>query len=238
MDPDPPLRYPARVKPYSIVYKDALPHGIVAGVCLPADGAPPSESDMAALHPDERSAARHHRGFRLSSYVGGRLAAHAAVRALGGPFTGIGTGPRGAPVAPAGIALSITHKRTLAIAVAAKSEHGDLGVDLEDYGPPRPSIEEHILRPEERTELAPLPDDRKWIALVLRFSIKESIYKALDPYVNRYVGFHEAQVRPDLEGGAAVALYLKNGEGPFEVDARYCWLAGRLVTSARIRRAP
>jgi len=234
MDPDPPLRYPARVKPYSIVYKDALPHGIVAGVCLPADGAPPSESDMAALHPDERSAARHHRGFRLSSYVGGRLAAHAAVRALGGPFTGIGTGPRGAPVAPAGIALSITHKRTLAIAVAAKSEHGDLGVDLEDLEPPREGIASRVLRPEEQEVISRLPEDRQWTATVLRFSLKEAIYKALAPKLQRYIGFEEASVSLRTDGLAAVTLHLTDGPTPAWIGGRFAWLDQAVLSTVRV----
>ncbi len=72
---------------------------------------------------------------------------------------------------------------------------------------------------------------------MLRFSIKESIYKALDPYVHRYVGFHEAEVHPDLQGTARVELRLKNGEGPLQVDARYHWIRGRILTSVRIRPA-
>ncbi|MEZ4241894.1 MAG: 4'-phosphopantetheinyl transferase superfamily protein, partial [Myxococcota bacterium] len=89
----------------------------------------------------------------------------------------------------------------------------------------------------ELEAIADLDDGRRWIALLVRFSIKESIYKALDPYVSRYVGFHEAQVDPDLQGAARVELFLTQGEGPFTVEARYEWLHGRLVTSARIRPA-
>ena len=51
-------------------------------------------------------------------------------------------------------------------------------------------------------------------------------------------GFHEAEVEPDLDGAAVVKLVLTGGEGPFEVDARYEWLQGRLLTSVRIRPAP
>jgi len=211
---------------------------VLAAFHIPDSPDPVPDDVLARLPAAEAAHAQTLKGYRQGQYVGGRLALHRACEQLGEQPSQILSTERGAPDLGPRLVGSVSHKRTLAIGMVARPISGTLGVDLEDYGPPRPSIEEHILRPEERTELAPLPDDRKWIALVLRFSIKESIYKALDPYVNRYVGFHEAQVRPDLEGGAAVALYLKNGEGPFEVDARYCWLAGRLVTSARIRRAP
>jgi enterobactin synthetase component D len=90
---------------------------------------------------------------------------------------------------------------------------------------------------EERTAISELPENRRWIALLVRFSIKESIYKALYPYVRRYVGFHEALVEPDVQGSAKVELRLAKGEGPFRVEARYEWLHGKLLTSARIKPA-
>lgn len=122
--------------------------------------------------------------------------------------------------------------------MVANARDGTLGVDLENYAPQRLSIAGHILTESEEADIAQMPDDRKWISLLIRFSIKESIYKAVDPYVRRYVGFHEAIVAPDLHGRAVVQLQLKGGEGPFEVDARYEWLHGRLLTSVRIRPTP
>jgi 4'-phosphopantetheinyl transferase EntD len=113
---------------------------------------------------------------------------------------------------------------------------GTLGVDVEDYAPARPGIAEHVLVQEELDAIRDLPDDRRWIAMLVRFSIKESVYKALDRHVRRYVGFHEAIVRPDVQGNVEVKLALEHGEGPFIVDARFEWLQGRLLTSARIRR--
>lgn len=136
---------------------------------------------------------------------------------------------------PSSLAGSISHKRDLAIGMASQSANGTVGVDLEDYAPARPGIASHVLSEAEQAAIAELPENRRWIALLVRFSIKESVYKALDPYVHRYVGFHEAMVDPDLQGSARVELNLANGEGPFEVDARYEWLYGRLMTSVRIK---
>ena len=113
---------------YQTIFKDALPYGIVVGVALPPDGAAPDEQVLQKLHPDEQIVAGAHRGFRLASFVGGRLAAHGAIQGLGGPFTGIATDAHGAPVPPTGISLSITHKRHMAIAIAARSDLGALGL--------------------------------------------------------------------------------------------------------------
>jgi phosphopantetheine--protein transferase-like protein len=119
--------------------------------------------------------------------------------------------------------------------MVARSADGTLGVDLEDYLPERSSIAARVLTEAERTTVAQLPAAQRWIGILVRFSIKEAIYKALDPYVQRYVGFEEAEVHPDLQGLAAVELRLQEREGPYRVDARYCWLRGKILTSVRIR---
>ena len=68
-----------------------------------------------------------------------------------------------------------------------------------------------------------LPPELRWRGVVARFSIKESIYKAIDPFVQRYVGFKEAHVELGDEASpvreARVRLSLAQGEGPFAVAA-------------------
>jgi len=223
------------VNNYRIVYKDALPHGIVVGVALPEDGAAPDEKALEGLHPDERRSADQHRAFRLASFVGGRLAAHGAIQGLGGPFTAIGCGPRGAPSPPSGVSLSITHKKHLAVAIAARSDLGDLGIDLETLAPEREGIASKILRPEEAERIERLPPDRRWTATVLRFSIKEAIYKALAPRLQRYIGFEEASVSLCTDGHADVDLHLTSGPTPTEIDARFTWLDRAVLSTVRVR---
>jgi len=169
--------------------------------------------------------------------VGGRIALRAAAAQLGQHPPPLLCNERGAPILPSGLVGSVSHKRTLAIGMVAPPSAGSLGVDIVDYGPPRPAVAKKVLQPQEFDSLASLPPDRRWIGTLLRFSIKESVYKALDPYVGRYVGFQEANVALDLEGGATVRLDLTQGEGPFSVDARYEWLHGRILTSVRIKPA-
>ena len=136
---------------------------------------------------------------------------------------------------PAGYTGSISHKRTIAVGMVGRDHEGRLGVDIEDYGPPRPTIETAVLCKEELDVISTLQGEARWMAVLLRFSLKEAIYKAIDPYVRRYVGFHEVCVHPDTNGGAQVRLMLNHGEGPFEVSANYMWLHGRILCSARIQ---
>jgi enterobactin synthetase component D len=224
-------------RPFDVAFHHATPHGVLTAVHLPDSQAPVPDEVLALLPPDEAAHARTLQGFRQPAFVGGRIALRRAAEQLGWKVGPILPDDRGAPVLPKGLAGSVSHKRTLAIGMASTTLMGTLGVDLEEYGPARLGIASHVLTAREIEAIGALPEDRRWIALVVRFSVKESIYKAVDPYVRRYVAFHEAEVDLDLQGGAAVTLTLAQGEGPFRIDARYGWLAGRIVTSARIRPA-
>lgn len=224
-----------RVTLFEPTLHHATRHGIVVGVPIPDARDPVPEAVLARLPPAERDAALALGGYRQVSFVGGRIALRAARRHLGASLDPVLSDARGAPILPAGLAGSVSHKRTLAVAMVSATDGATVGVDLEDYGPARPRILDRILRPEELEDVLPLPPDRQWIAAVTRFSIKESIYKALDPWVKRYVDFHEARVDIDLSGRARVELHLKHGEGPFVVDARFEWWEGRLLSSVTIR---
>lgn len=219
-----------------MAFHHATPHGVLTAVHIPDSPDPVPERVLASLPGPEAAFARELRAYRQVSFVGGRIALRAAAAQLGQQVPPILPDDRSRPRLPPALAGSISHKRDLAVGMVSQAAHGTLGVDLEDYAPQRPSIAGHVLTEAEQATIASLPEGRRWIALLVRFSIKESVYKALDPYVRRYVGFTEAEVDPDLEGRARVALTLANGEGPFTVDARYEWLHGRLLTSVRIRR--
>jgi 4'-phosphopantetheinyl transferase EntD len=212
----------------------ATPHGVVVAVSIPDRPDPVPEAVLATLADAEARHAITLGGYRQVQFVGGRIALREARRQLGAPLGPILPDARGTPVLPTGFVGSVSHKRDLAIAMVALDDGRTLGVDLEEHGPPRPSIAPRVLRPVELEAIAGLPEARAWIQTVLRFSIKESIYKAIDPWVRRFVGFDEAEVHPDLAGRADVTLHLAHGEGPFDIDARYAWWRGRLVTSVRV----
>lgn len=225
------------MQPFTPAFHLGTPHGVVAALHLPDSPAAVDPAVLAELAPEEAAHAATLGGFVQVSFVGGRLALRAARRMVGAPLDAVLPDERGTPVLGRGWVGSVSHKRTLAVAMVARDHEGTLGVDLEDLLPARPSVTERVLRPEEIAQIAELPPELAWNATVLRFSMKESIYKALDPYVRRYVGFHEATVQPTLEGTAEITLHLAHGEGPFAVEGRFQWLEGRVMTSVRIRRA-
>lgn len=222
---------------FSVCLKDAREHGVLIGISLPPTPEPVPEGVLARLFPEEREHARSLRGFTQVQWVGGRLAAQRAVRSLGQEPGPILSGPRGAPLVPPehGVALSIAHKHDMAVALVARVQHGALGVDLEDLAPSRMRVADRVLTPAELETVGQLPKERQWTAVVVRFSLKEAIYKALAPRLGRYIDFSEAEVDPDPDGTAQVRLFLVDGEPPAVLAARYTWLPGRVLSTVRAR---
>lgn len=223
---------------YTSAFVHETAHGTLAAVHIPDRLEPVPEEVLASLPVPEATLARQCRGYRQSQFVGGRLALRHACERFGVLAPPLIATTRGAPVLPEGIVGSISHKGTLAVGLVAAADAGTLGVDLEVETKPKVDVSRHILSETEQERVALLPIDERWKSVLLHFSIKESIYKALDPYVGRFVGFEEAEVEPDDVGRAAVTLRLKGDEGPFVVEVLHERMRGYLLTSARIRFAP
>ena len=138
---------------------------------------------------------------------------------LGYPRCPIVNDERGAPIVPAGAIASLTHKDDLAIALAVKSPAKyRLGVDLEFIGPKEQGVARMILNERELSEYEKLERVQRESFLMVRFSLKEAIYKALDPFVRRYVGFKEVEITQEPSGEFRTSFQLKNAEGPFLVE--------------------
>lgn len=129
---------------------------------------------------------------------------------------------------------SISHKQDRGVALVAASttmdedDHNNLilagiGVDLElTSRPGRPSIAKRILTPSERNALGKnkLPNvNSKDEEVLLRFSLKEAIYKAAHPLLNQYVGFQEAEVTPHANG-TATCQWMLQGDNATLPDKR------------------
>ncbi len=184
---------------YERLFVRAHPFGIIAGVSLPTVKAAVPHEVLARLQPAEHEAALRLEGFRQMEWVGARLAWHAAAAAFGLAPSALLSGTEREPLAPAEVAVSLTHKRDLAVALVGPAHAGALGLDLEGDGRERLRIAERVLREEEMTRLASLPEARRWLELMVRFAIKEAIYKAVHAKLRRFVGFDEARVEVELE---------------------------------------
>jgi 4'-phosphopantetheinyl transferase EntD len=169
-------------------------------------------------------------------FVAGRTALHLALDDFA---PGIGAGRRGAPMMPEGFTGSISHKRGSAIAIVASADRGWVGVDLEQAAPPKIDIARRILTNREQQAL-PADDGipgsarnsfARGRAVTLRFAIKEAIYKAVDPIVERYVGFTEVEL--DVGDGSCTV----RSELPAAIEASWREYAGHWIATARaIRR--
>lgn len=257
---------------YGRAFAMELAHGHCVGVDIPdlraaqimtqGRDAPPARSPLdvewpipvRGLSPDERAHAKGLRGYRRPDYIAGRLALRAALAELGIAADTIGATRRGAPDVPAGAVGSISHKRPFAIALAAHANGWTLGVDLERQQPTKTDISRRVLTDAELAELAALGfgdfGDRAFqLEVVRRFSIKEAIYKAIDPFVERYVGFREVTLHPpsdhaswlgasDAPGSAEVAVHTHLDPPPprpLEVKARVVEFRDHFISSARAR---
>jgi 4'-phosphopantetheinyl transferase EntD len=227
-----------------LAFELTLEHGLCVGVRIPSADAALDEL-VAHLAPEEQAKAARLPRPRRRTWVGGRAAMRQALARLGrgldavtDDVTGIGTDDRGAPVLPPGVLGSITHKEELAAALVTNvaTDGARVGVDLEmDIVRPL-DIATRVLTTGELGEIASLDAAARARAVLLRFSAKEAVYKALDPYVRRYVGFLELEVSPAEDGSAVVRPRLREGEGPFSIEVRWRRFDGVVLTTARVER--
>lgn len=131
---------------------------------------------------------------RRAEYLAGRHAARQLLREAGYSGT-VATGADRAPVWPIGCWGSISHTEKWAIAILTPHHSGlRLGVDIETF---RPDIIRKIATTfttaDERDVLAAshLPYET---ALLIVFSAKESLFKALYPLVQHIFGFEAAKL--------------------------------------------
>lgn len=200
----------------------------------------PTLVSSALLHPEEAALVEAMSPARRATFVAGRLAMRAAMgvtlaeRAPHAGVTPILRTARGAPVLPHAVAGSVSHKHDAALALMAArgtrpsgaSMH--VGVDLEHRPTARdverPSIARRILTAPELDALSALDADplAQRERVIVSFAVKEAVYKAIDPTVQRYVGFTEVALQFGDDGAVAVSLLLPElATGQITVRAHY-----------------
>ncbi|HEX7597593.1 MAG TPA: 4'-phosphopantetheinyl transferase superfamily protein [Polyangia bacterium] len=228
-----------------IVFRLNLVHGRCVGVRLPTEV---NEPILQGLSPEERAFVASLSPTRQPSWIAGRIALHEAFRDLGiepGPILAT---TRGAPALPPDLLGSISHKRTLAVGLAARRQEGEhIGVDLENSPPAlasaqtardqaRPDVRKRVLTQDELQRLEQIPEDSRRRTVILHFSLKEALYKAIDPLVGRHVSFQEASMTPFPDGSVQIALALDPDEGRFCATASWTEIEEHFLTTAQVRR--
>jgi len=166
-------------------------------------------------------------GFRL-----GRLSAHRALRQLGRDDGPILSGTSREPLWPPGIAGSISHAGSIAVALVAPSDRtGGVGIDIEERRP-APELAAQVPRSEERDWIQDSPAERHDELVLALFSAKESIFKAFYPRVGRFFGFEAASLVPTA--GGFQARLVSDLDAEYPVDRHFsvgCRWQGDLVLS-------
>ena len=180
------------------------------------------------LFEEERSFVARAAPARIRDFARGRWCARRSLAGLGLPAVAIPVGADRQPVWPRGVVGSITHTRGLVAAVAARSGAiVGLGIDAEEHAVLEPEVRAFVLTPSE-------PSDGGRIDLV-RFSAKESVFKALHPGLGRWIDFHDVEVEV---AGDGELTFRPGPSGRFLADAlvrlrgRYEVLEAHVVTSA------
>jgi 4'-phosphopantetheinyl transferase EntD len=213
--------------------------GVLAGVPLPAGLEPVSPSVLARLHPKEAAFASEERGRRQIEVAGGRLAFRAAASAFGAEVSSwplLADSAR-VPLGPPGLTVSLTHKEDLAIAFVGTSHSGLVGIDLEGGPRDRSAIMSRVCRPEELAVVQALPEGERWPNVMLRFAVKEAIYKAIAPQLGRFFGFQAARVEVESKERVSITMFLEANDPAYALDSELVWLDdGRLI--ALVRASP
>ncbi|SFD15769.1 4'-phosphopantetheinyl transferase family protein [Pseudoalteromonas denitrificans] len=133
---------------------------------------------------------------RKSEYLAGRYCANKALSQLNIHNANITPGMHRAPIWPKGVLGSISHTKSHAFcAVASNSHYTYLGIDYEELMTEKIAneIKSTIINDAEYSLLLNTQLSFEH-ALTLAFSAKESLFKALYPYVGKYFDFTAAEL--------------------------------------------
>ncbi|HEX4404217.1 MAG TPA: 4'-phosphopantetheinyl transferase superfamily protein [Polyangia bacterium] len=224
----------------TLAFTRTVSFGRLVGVALPGEDDDAGVATLAAALPSaERAHALTLPPARRVTWAGGRVAMRAALAELGAVAPEmISSTPRGAPALPAELLGSIAHKRTVAVALAARAA-GDvtLGVDVEIERAPRVDISERVLTDDERRRVDALTPRERAREVLALFAAKEALYKGLDPWLGRYVSFQEVELARDDDGARVATFASRAGEPSFVLEVHEEEApAGHILMTARVHR--
>ncbi len=172
---------------------------------------------------------------RQAEFIAGRTLANVALGKLGFPQTHIPIGKHRSPVWPIGAIGSISHNASFAVACAKfKGNKSAIGIDIETLFTEPQAIEVQALICHK--------EDFKWFnnsslsymeLMTLIFSVKESLFKAVYPYVQMYLEFQDAKlVDLNIETSkGCLELMVKNSNNTaMYYEFEYSWVDNNIIT--------
>jgi enterobactin synthetase component D len=179
---------------------------------------------------------------RQAEFLAGRICARAALQQLEGSSVVPPIGEDRAPVWPAHICGSITHSTGRAAAIVANKQHWrGLGMDLENLlnAERAERLAGEILTPAEMRRMAAGSRDQLALWVTLTFSVKESLFKALYPIVQKRFYFEHAEVLEWTEAGEVRLRLLTDLSAEWcsgtELDAQFGVRDGQLLSLVSIK---
>lgn len=132
---------------------------------------------------------------RRAQYFAGRLCTTRALISLGAKDTQVATSAERAPIWPQGVVGSISHSNDYAIAMTGEAKlFNYIGVDIEIRQEKIfNELASEFTSPGEQSYLSSLMMDYD-LALLITFSAKESLFKALWPQLRFFFGFASARI--------------------------------------------
>lgn len=191
----------------------------------------------------------------LGSFIAGRIAVRRAMQSVGAEYgdAAMLSNEHGAPQLPSthsqltsrtpsnSVSISISHKDHLALGVALASSKAPInglvrerlgvfvGCDIELANTPiilANMVARRVLTPREVKRLGCV-DLRKVEEIMLIFSFKESVFKALHSILQRQIDFNEVEVQVSNDGTAKIHLRLRSITAGKATDAT----GGKIVKS-------
>lgn len=148
-----------------------------------------------------------------------------------------------APLWPKHSCGSMSHSHNICAAIVGNSSHWQsLGLDIEKPIEVERAqrLAKTILTPDEHSVYNSFDSQQRALYLTLAFSLKESLFKALNPLTNCYFGFYDAQVL-DLEPAHQGRVRLKlckslseQWQAGCELQGQFAQLHGSAVTLVSI----
>ncbi|WP_407311590.1 4'-phosphopantetheinyl transferase [Pseudomonas sp. nanlin1] len=210
----------------------ALPGAVLASLHFDPTQMAPDDFISAGIAPPpsvQRSVPK-----RQAEFLSGRVCARHALRQLDGLGYTPQIGEDRAPVWSAQHCGSITHGQGWAAAVVAKQiDYRGLGLDAEPLLPVERAerLMGEILTPSELQRLAP---SQLAMSVTLTFSLKESLFKALYPIVQKRFYFEHAELLEwDEQGHARLRLLTDlsaEWRSGVELDGQFCLHEGHLLS--------
>jgi 4'-phosphopantetheinyl transferase EntD len=193
--------------------------------------------DDSGLFPGERAAVQRAVLRRRAQFAAGRLCARRAMALLGRAAEEILMGAQRQPLWPAGLVGSLSHINGYCVAaVAPAASSRALGIDVElaiglDQG-----LWSTVLSDAEArwTVAAETTGSSAALWAKLIFSAKEALFKCQFPLTQDWLGFLDAEIRPDPAAGTFLATF---GKSAGQVPRGTTWLGRYAIDGARVHTA-